>query len=209
MRRLGVTPIAERDGDRSVLVPLARLALNALLIAAGIALIAWVCVRLRLVAVPLLAALLAAALLLPVADELRRRGVPSLAATFVTLIATGLVLAVRWRSSRHRWPTSSTRSVATPGRVSARARMAHRGSARTGAGGHRPRNRPSGGPAARELRAAHARHRQRRDAPSGGRSWRAALGSAALLLPLRRPAHVGLGREAAARASPRGCRGGR
>ena len=69
-----------------VLWPAARVALNALLIAAGVALAAWVAAQLRLVVVPVLVALLLSTLLVPPADALRRRGLPSAPATLVVML---------------------------------------------------------------------------------------------------------------------------
>jgi putative heme transporter len=74
-----------------VLVPAARLSLNALLIAAGVALFLWLAVQLRLVVLPVLLSVLIATLLVPVADFLRRRGVPSILATFAAMLG-GLAL---------------------------------------------------------------------------------------------------------------------
>lgn len=79
--------------SRPILWPAARLALNLLLVAAGIALLVWLAVQLRLVVIPVLASLLFATLLMPVADALRRRGLPSAAATLATMLAAAALLA--------------------------------------------------------------------------------------------------------------------
>ena len=78
--------------DRPILGTPARLALNALLIAGGIGLVLWLLVQLRLVVVPFLLALLFSTLLVPLADRMRDRGMPSAPATLVSmLLAFGLV----------------------------------------------------------------------------------------------------------------------
>lgn len=76
-----------------VLWPVARVALNVLLIAAGVALAAWVAARLRLVVVPVLVALLVSTLLVPPADALRRRGWPSIPATLFVMLLSSAALA--------------------------------------------------------------------------------------------------------------------
>jgi predicted PurR-regulated permease PerM len=76
-----------------LLVPPARLALNALLIAAGVALFLWLAVQLRLVVLPVLLSILLATLLVPPADWLRRRRVPSVPATLAVMAGAALVLA--------------------------------------------------------------------------------------------------------------------
>lgn len=78
-----------------LLWPVNRITLNVLLLAAGVALTAWVAAQVRLVVVPVLVALLLSTLLVPAADVLRRRGVPSVPATLVAmLVGLGAVAGV-------------------------------------------------------------------------------------------------------------------
>lgn len=76
-----------------VLSSFARLSLNTLLMAAGTALVVWSLVQLRLVVVPALVAVLLATLLVPPADALRRRRLPSIVATAAVLGASAALLA--------------------------------------------------------------------------------------------------------------------
>ena len=94
---VGTSPVASDAtprGQRSrpFLWPLARVALNVLLVAGGLVVLAWLAVTLRLVVVPLLVSLLIATLLVPPVDALRRRGVPSAPATVVTMLVATAVL---------------------------------------------------------------------------------------------------------------------
>ena len=79
--------------SRDLLSPAGRVALNALIVAAAIALVAWVAARLRIVVVPVIVALLAATLLVPPVDWLRRHRWPSALATLLVMLvsAAGLV----------------------------------------------------------------------------------------------------------------------
>ncbi len=81
----------ESPPARRFLLPPARLALNTLLMAAGVAVFIWLAVQLRLVVLPVLLSLLVATLLVPPADWLRRRRVPSVVATFLVMLG-GLLL---------------------------------------------------------------------------------------------------------------------
>ncbi len=75
--------------------PVARLGLNVVLTAAGLAIAGYVVIQLWLVVIPLLLALLLATLLVAPADFLRRRGVPSAgAALLVMLAALALLVGV-------------------------------------------------------------------------------------------------------------------
>lgn len=91
-------PRPSRARERALLWPVARLSLNALLTAAGVAVVVWVAIQLRLIVLPLLIALLLATLLVPLADSLRRLRLPSAVATLVSMIAgiavVGLLLAI-------------------------------------------------------------------------------------------------------------------
>jgi predicted PurR-regulated permease PerM len=79
----------------NVLWPAARFALNALLIAAAVALAWWLVAKLWLIVVPVLIALLLSTLLVPPTDALRRRGWPSAVATlFVMLLSTSLLAGI-------------------------------------------------------------------------------------------------------------------
>lgn len=76
--------------------PLARaaqLSLQLLLVAAGIALVGFVVVQLRLVILPVLAALFLATVLMPVTDAMRRRRVPGALAAFLTILLAFATLA--------------------------------------------------------------------------------------------------------------------
>jgi putative heme transporter len=86
--RRGSPPAVSRS-----LWPVARLGLNVVLAAAGLAIVGYVAVQVRLVVLPLLLALLLSTLLVGPADALRRRGVPSAAAALVVML-TGLGLLV-------------------------------------------------------------------------------------------------------------------
>jgi predicted PurR-regulated permease PerM len=77
----------------AVLWPAARVALNLIVIGAAIVLGLWVLAQLRIVVVPVLAAVLIATLLVPPVDLLRRRGVPSAVATFIVMLLSALALA--------------------------------------------------------------------------------------------------------------------
>lgn len=71
------------------------MALNVLLLAGVVALVAWVAARLQVVVVSVLVSLLIATLLVPPADALRRRGVPSALATVAVMLAlAGVVAAI-------------------------------------------------------------------------------------------------------------------
>jgi predicted PurR-regulated permease PerM len=72
--------------------PLSRIALNVILIAGAVAVVAWLVVQLRLVVVPLLVALLVATLLAPPVEWLRRRGWPSVIATLAVMLAGAAAL---------------------------------------------------------------------------------------------------------------------
>ena len=75
--------------------PVARLGLNVVLAAAGLAIAGFVVIQLRLVVLPVLLALLLATLLVGPADFLRRHGVPSAgAALLVMLIGLGVLVGV-------------------------------------------------------------------------------------------------------------------
>ena len=94
-----MNPVARsQDASARVLWPAARVTLNVLLLAAGAALAAWVAAQLRLVVVPVLVALLLSTLLVAPVDALRRRGVPSAAATLIAMLlstaAVGGVIAL-------------------------------------------------------------------------------------------------------------------
>ncbi len=94
---VGTSPVApdpttSSQRGRPFLWPLARVALNVLLVAGGLVVLAWLAVTLRLVVVPLLVSLMIATLLLPPVDALRRRGVPSAPATVVTMLVATAVL---------------------------------------------------------------------------------------------------------------------
>ncbi len=78
---------------REALWPATRVAVNLILIGLAIVLGLWVLARLRIVVVPVLAALLIATFLVPPVDLLRRHGWPSAIATFVVMLASVLVLA--------------------------------------------------------------------------------------------------------------------
>lgn len=67
--------------------PVARLGLNVVLTAAGLAIAGFVVIQLWLVVLPVLLALLLATLLVGPADFLRRRGVPSVAAALLVMLA--------------------------------------------------------------------------------------------------------------------------
>jgi putative heme transporter len=73
--------------------PSARVAVNLLLITAGIVAGLWILAHLRIVVVPVLASILIATLLVPPADLLRRRGVPSVLATFIVMLLSFAALA--------------------------------------------------------------------------------------------------------------------
>jgi putative heme transporter len=83
-------------GQRDRLLwPAGRVALNLLLLAGVTAMVAWVVARLQVVVVPVLLSFLIATILVPPADALRRRGVPSaLATVLVMLLAAGVVAAL-------------------------------------------------------------------------------------------------------------------
>lgn len=70
-----------------VLWPAARWSLNLLLVMAAVVAALWALGQLRVVVVPTLAALLVATLLVPPVELLRRRGLPSAAATLVVMVA--------------------------------------------------------------------------------------------------------------------------
>jgi predicted PurR-regulated permease PerM len=78
---------------RSFLLPAARLSLNFLLVAAAVYVLAWLAVRLWLVVLPVMVSLLVAALLVPPAGLLKRRRVPSVAATLLTMLGGLLLVA--------------------------------------------------------------------------------------------------------------------
>ncbi len=71
----------------------AQVSLQLLLVAAGIALLGFVLVHLRLVILPVLAALFLATVLMPVSDALRRVRVPGALAAFLTILLALGVLA--------------------------------------------------------------------------------------------------------------------
>lgn len=76
--------------------PLARAAqvsLQLLLVAAGIALLGYVLVHIRLVVLPVLAALFMGTVLMPLSDLLRRARVPPAIAAFLTILVAMLLLA--------------------------------------------------------------------------------------------------------------------
>jgi len=62
-----------------------RVAVNLIVLGVGIVLALWVMAQLRIVVVPVLVAVLIATLLVPPTDLLRRRGVPSVPATFLVM----------------------------------------------------------------------------------------------------------------------------
>jgi putative heme transporter len=83
----------------SGLWPAARVALNVLIVAAGVVVLARLTAYLSVVVLPILLALLLATLLAPPADALCRRGVPSALAAIVVIIGaaallTGIVLLI-------------------------------------------------------------------------------------------------------------------
>ena len=104
MKEAPQPPRTERGDGRSprtaalvqpAATPLARAAqvsLQLLLVAAGVALLGYVLVQLRLVVLPVLAALFLATVLMPVCDFMRRR-VPGALAALLTILAAVLVLA--------------------------------------------------------------------------------------------------------------------
>ena len=75
------------------LVTLSELAWRTLVVAAAVALLAYVLWHLRLVVLPVFLALLLATVLVPPARALRRRGVPALVATFVVFLGAAGVFA--------------------------------------------------------------------------------------------------------------------
>lgn len=76
-----------RSAVAGLLWPVARLGLNVVLAAAGLAIAGFVVVQLWLVVLPVLLALLLATLLVGPADALRRLGIPSAAAALVVMLA--------------------------------------------------------------------------------------------------------------------------
>lgn len=78
---------------RTLLFPAARLSLNFLLVAAAVYILAWLAVRLWLVVLPVLVSVLVATLLMPPADLLRRRKVPSALATLLSMLGGLLLVA--------------------------------------------------------------------------------------------------------------------
>ena len=78
---------------RDTLWPATRVAINLILLTAAIVGGLWVLAELRIVVVPVLAAVLIATLLVPPADMLRRRGVPSAVATFIVMLLSASALA--------------------------------------------------------------------------------------------------------------------
>ncbi len=73
--------------------PATRVVANLIVIGTGIVLALWVLARLRIVVVPVLAAVLIATLLVPPTDYLRRQGVPSAIATGLVMLLSALGLA--------------------------------------------------------------------------------------------------------------------
>lgn len=71
----------------------AQMSLQLLLVAAGIALVGYVLVHLRLVILPVLAALFLATVLTPVSDAMRRVRVPPALAAFLTILVAILLIA--------------------------------------------------------------------------------------------------------------------
>ncbi|MGC1166001.1 MAG: AI-2E family transporter [Solirubrobacterales bacterium] len=76
-----------------VLWPATRVALNLILLLAGIVFALWILGQLRIVVVPVLVALLLATFLIPPVDWLRRHGWPSAVATFVVMLLGAALLA--------------------------------------------------------------------------------------------------------------------
>ncbi|HEX5762341.1 MAG TPA: AI-2E family transporter [Solirubrobacterales bacterium] len=76
-----------------MLWPAARVAANLIVIGAAVVLGLWVLSKLRIVVVPVLAGVLIATLLVPPADYLRRRGMPSAIATGFVMLLSALGLA--------------------------------------------------------------------------------------------------------------------
>ncbi|HYP55290.1 MAG TPA: AI-2E family transporter [Solirubrobacterales bacterium] len=76
-----------------MLWPATRVAANLLVLGAAVVLSLWLLSKLRIVVVPVLAAVLVATLLMPPADYLRRRGVPSAVATGLVMLLGALGLA--------------------------------------------------------------------------------------------------------------------
>jgi predicted PurR-regulated permease PerM len=73
--------------------PATRVAANLIVLGAAIVLTLWVLSKLRIVVVPVLAAVLVATLLVPPTDFLRRRGTPSALATGLVMVLSALGLA--------------------------------------------------------------------------------------------------------------------
>lgn len=87
---------AERAPERRVprdLVVASETTLRTAVLAGGVIAVAWVFLALRLVTIPAFVALLAATVLAPAVDALRRRNWPDLAATWVVLLAAGGLVA--------------------------------------------------------------------------------------------------------------------
>lgn len=72
--------------------PLAASALELLLVAAAVALIGWVLVRLRLVVLPIVLAVFLSALLVPIARRLRAVGLPGAPATLLAMLGSVAVI---------------------------------------------------------------------------------------------------------------------
>jgi putative heme transporter len=72
--------------------PFTRVVLNLIVLGAGVVLGLWVLGQLRVVVVPVLVALLLATFLVPMVDELRRRGCPSAVATWIVILLSLVLL---------------------------------------------------------------------------------------------------------------------
>jgi putative heme transporter len=81
------------DRRRLGLRPVAVAALELLLVAAALALIAWVAIRLRLVVLPVVLAIFLSVFLVPIADVLRRIGVPRTLSTLIAMFGALALLA--------------------------------------------------------------------------------------------------------------------
>jgi predicted PurR-regulated permease PerM len=89
-RSLRAAAFAEPAG--TPLARAAQISLQLLLVAAGLALLGFILVNLRLVILPVLAALFLATVLMPVSEAMRRAKVPAAIAAFLTILLALLVL---------------------------------------------------------------------------------------------------------------------
>ncbi|HEV2753075.1 MAG TPA: AI-2E family transporter [Solirubrobacteraceae bacterium] len=91
-----VSPRRMRGVPRGLIV-VSELGWRLLVVAAAIVLVGWALWQVRLVALPLLVAVLLSTLLFPPAQRLRRAGLPNaLATTIVFLVALGVMVAAFW-----------------------------------------------------------------------------------------------------------------